>query len=404
MSIYKYRARKGPQQVVEGRLEAQSEDEAIDKISQLGYFPIHLEVDTNPIQPQTGPSVIRHSAKAKRKEVTIFIRQLAILLKSGVPILTTLTIIGEQSNSVSLKEILCSIHDAVKEGASFSSTLQWYPKVFSSLDVAMVRAGEDSGALPEALFRIADYHARQEEMISRFRTAMAYPILMGIVGFGTVVFMLVYVMPRLMNIFVSIGQDLPLPTKMLLSLSTSLRQWWPWAILMAAIVVIRQELKTKIGRRTASLFKLYLPIFGKLILKNELARFCRTLELLLHNGIPILKALEVAAPVVNNEIIRDQLREGYKVLEQGGSFGRSIKDSKLFPVFMSNLLIVGEESGKLMDALSEVATSYEHDTDEAIKVMSSLLEPLMILGMGIIVGFIVVAMLLPIFEINVMAR
>ena len=150
--------------------------------------------------------------------------------------------------------------------------------------------------------------------------------------------------------------------------------------------------------------KLSIPIFGKLTLKAELSRFSRTLALLVESGISILKAIEISIPVLENEVIKNQLAQSYKDLEQGGSFGRSLKNSKLFPLFMTNLIIVGEESGKLGEALAEVANSYEKDTDEAMKIMASLLEPLMILGMGLMVGFIVVAMLLPIFEINVMVR
>jgi len=229
---------------------------------------------------------------------------------------------------------------------------------------------------------------------------------MAIVGLATVVFMLTFVMPRLMRIFVNLGEKLPLPTRILISISQGLRQWWFWIILILAIIIllIRRQAKTKMGKLSLSIFKLHLPILGNFILKAELSRFSRTLELLIKNGIPILKAIDIAIPVLDNEVIKNQLRQSYKQLEQGGSFGRSLKNSKVFPLFMSNLITVGEESGKLDEALAEVASSYERDTDEAMRIMTSLLEPLMILGMGLIVGFIVVAMLLPIFEINVMAR
>jgi type II secretory pathway component PulF len=166
----------------------------------------------------------------------------------------------------------------------------------------------------------------------------------------------------------------------------------------------RREFRRKPAKLFLSRLQLILPLFGKLVLKSDLARFCGTLELLIKSGIPILKAIDVAVPVINNEIIREKMQESHGDLEQGGSFGKSLKNSKLLPPFVTNLIIVGEESGRLTDALSEVAASYERDTDEAIKIMTNLLEPLMILVMGLLVGFIVVAMLLPVFEINVMAR
>lgn len=404
--IYKYRAKKGPQDIVDDTIEASTEKEAIEKVSQLGLLPIHIEKVSQIIKELQTPSEAKVHGRIRSRQITIFSRQLASLLKSGVPILNSLNIIREQSENPHLKNILQSIHNAIKEGATFSSALAKYPNIFSNLYIAMIRTGEDAGNLPEVLLRIADYRTKQEEMLSRFRLALAYPFLMAIVGLATVVFMLTFVMPRLMRIFVNLGEKLPLPTRILISISQGLRQGWFWIILILAIIilVIKRQAKTKVGRLSLSIFKLHLPVLGNFILKAELSRFSRTLELLIKNGIPILKAIDIAIPVLENEVIKNQLRQSYKQLEQGGSFGKSLKNSKVFPLFMSNLITVGEESGKLDEALAEVASSYERDTDEAMRMMASLLEPLMILGMGLIVGFIVVAMLLPIFEINVMAR
>jgi type II secretory pathway component PulF len=327
-------------------------------------------------------------------------------LKSGVPILTAINIIREQSENVNFKTVLYDIYNVIKNGGTFSSALEVYPKYFSVLYIAMVRTGENSGALSSSLLRIADYRTKQEELLSRFRMALAYPILMALVGVATVVFMLTFVMPRLMGIFSNLGQNLPLPTRILLATSHGLRHWWFWIILsmVVLILLIKQQLKTKMGRFSWSILKLHIPIFGKFALKADLACFSRTLELLIKSGLPILRALQISVQVLNNEVIKEKLIKSYRDLEQGGSFGRSMKDSKLLPLFMVNLISVGEESGNLAGALGEVADSYERDTDEMIRIMSSLLEPLMILVMGLIVGFIVVAMLLPIFEINMMVK
>ncbi len=405
MPVYAYRAKKDPQNIVEGRVEGRSEKEAIEKINALGYIPVHVE-ECGVSASRDTTSFNRSVGKIRPAEVTIISRQLASLLKAGVPILAALNIISEQSENTSLKAMVRNVHDAVKEGSTFSATLMQYPQVFPPIYIAMVRVGEDSGSLPEMLLRISDYRAKQEEMFARFRMALAYPMLMAMVGVGTIIFMLTFVMPRLLNIYNNIDQRLPLPTRILISVSEGLRHWGIWIllVLIAVIFVAAQQLKSAAGRSFLSVFKLHVPVFGKFILKAELSRFCRTLELLIKSGIPILKGLEVGIPILENEVIKGKLRTSYKDLEQGGSFGRSLKNASLFPLFMTNLLIVGEESGKLDEALSEVASSYERDTDEAIKVMSSLLEPLMILGMGLIVGFIVIAMLLPIFEINVMAH
>ncbi|HDZ77299.1 MAG TPA: type II secretion system protein GspF, partial [Candidatus Omnitrophica bacterium] len=308
--------------------------------------------------------------------------------------------------SSNFKSIIVDIHNSIKEGLEFSAALNKYPKIFSNLYIAIVRTGEDTGSLDASLLRVADYRAKQEEVLSRFRMALVYPVLMGIVGVATVIFMLVFVMPRLTGIFSSMGQNLPLPTQLLIAISEGLRRWWFWIviILTAFVLTVARFVKTKSGKAHMSLIQLHFPVFGKFILKAELARFSRTLELLLKSGIDALSAIHVSIPVLDNEVLKGVIDKSCKELEHGGSFGRSLKSSKLIPAFMSNLIIVGEESGRLQESLAEVATSYERDTEEQMRVMFSLLEPLMILVIGLIVGFIVVAMLLPVFEINVMAR
>jgi type II secretory pathway component PulF len=403
MAIYKYRAKNGPTDILEGTIEAQSRSEAIEKVSRMGYLPMFMEECKSAVESKV-EVLHKPLGKVKSRDITIFSRQLASLLKSGVPILASLNIISEQSESPNLKSALRNIHNLVKEGATFSSALSQYPNMFSSLYIAMIQAGESSGVLPEVLLRIADHNTKQEELFSRFRMALAYPILMAIVGLGTIVFMLTFVIPRLMAIFINMGQSLPLPTRIVISVSQGLRQWWIWVVLLLFILIMKRQARAESAKLYLSRIKLKLPIFGKLTLKLEVSRFCRTLELLIKSGIPILRALDVSIPVVNNEIIKQLLRQSYKRLEQGGSFGKSLKDLKLFPLFMSNLIIVGEESGKLNESLAEVSSTYERETDELMKIMTNLLEPMMILVMGLIVGFMVVAMLLPVFEINLMVR
>ncbi|MCX5708835.1 MAG: type II secretion system F family protein [Candidatus Omnitrophica bacterium] len=411
MATYIYQAKKDPQNTVEGKIEAQSEREAIEKISLLGLVPISLREDNNVAAAETAVSQVmvpagKSGIRLSSREITIFSRQLASLLKSGVPILRSLVIIRDQATNQKLKSIVQNIYKEVEAGAVFSSVLAQYPRVFPALFIALIRAGEDSGALPEVLFKISDYRAKQEEVVSRFKMAMVYPALLAFVGIGTVVFMLTFVMPRLTKLYKDMGQGLPVPTKILIAISSGLAQGWVWAlvIIVALIVLIQRYSLTKAGKITKSIIQLNLPLFGSLVLKSELARFSRTLELLLRSGISILRSINVTIPVLDNEIIKSQLNASYRELEQGGSLGRSLKSSKIIPAFMTNLLIVGEETGKLDDALTEIAVSYERDTEEAIRMMASLLEPLMILVMGIVVGFIVVAMLLPIFEMNVMVR
>lgn len=421
MPIYKCRVKKGVNEVAEQRVDAASEKEAVEKLSQMGLMPLRIEEVTekdlagDPARGGAANAASTASAgrrtgagrgKVKENEVTVFTREMASLFKSGVPILTALEIIREQSENRSFQQMIGDIHDAVKDGSTFSAALGKYSRVFPSIYIAMIKTGENSGALPEVLLSIADFRRKQQEMASRFRMALAYPALMGMVGLGTIIFMFTYVIPRLTKIYVNLGEALPLPTRILLATSGLLRKGWPVIILVlvVCIFVFRRQISTAAGKKAWNQFVLRLPLLGKFIVKAELARFCRTFGLLIKSGVPILSALNIAVPVLENEVIKDQISQSYQDLERGGTLGKTLKNSPMIPLFMSNLIRVGEESGKLQDALEEVANSYERDTDESIRIMSSLLEPLMILVMGLVTGFIVIAMLLPIFDINTMMK
>ncbi|MCK5392980.1 MAG: type II secretion system F family protein [Candidatus Omnitrophica bacterium] len=401
MTLYRYRAKNGTEGIIEGKIEANSEKDAIEKLSQMGYLPLKVKADFESDKPsETKHKEIR--GRIKFNQVTIITRQLASLLKSGLPILKSLDILKEQSENTKLKKILDDIYDVIRNGESFSFALAKYPKIFSTLYVGMINVGENSGNLPKVLLSISEYRTKQEALISRLRMALVYPLIVALLGVATVIFMLTFVIPRLAHIFNDSSQSLPIPTQIIMSISHGLRQWWYWIILglVISISLIKKFLKTDKGKLFLSKLKINLPLLGKLFIKAELLSFCATLELLIKGGIPILKALNVAIPVLSNQLIKNQLRISYKELEQGGSFGVSLKKSKLFPIFMSNLILIGEESGKLDESLGEVAVNYERDTDEMVKVISTMIEPIIIVVMGVVVGFIVMAMLLPIFEIN----
>ena len=404
MPLFKYIAKDGPKSVT-GTVDAQSKGDAVEKINQLGYLPVRVEPQADDQMAQESASRHIFAPKVKSKDVTIFSRQLASFVKAGVPILRGLSIISEQSENPAFRNVLDDVRSQIKEGESFSDTLKRHPKIFPPIYVAMVNSGESSGNLHEVLLRIADHRQKQEAIISRVRSALAYPILMVLVGGGTIFFMLTFVMPRLMRIFTRLDQELPAPTQFLIGLSTALQHGWVYLLLgiVGVIILIKRGANTKVQKAFMSRLMLKIPIFGTFVHKSQLAQFSRTMELLIQSSIPILKAIKIAIPILGNTVIQDELSKSYKDLEEGSSFGKSLEQSKLFPKFMTSLIIVGEESGKMDDALGEVASTYERDTDEAIKVMTSLLEPILILVMGLIVGFIVIAMLLPIFEINMMA-
>ena len=419
MATYKYRAKEHSGGTVEGLIEAATEDEAIEKVSRLGYVPVSLSLtkDEKKKDSKEKPSGIAQessgkpkaslklSGKIKGKEITAFGRQLASLLRSGVPILRALGVISEQSENPAFKDMMEKIYNDVKEGAPFSQTLGKFSSFFPPLYVALVAAGEFSGNLDQSLLRITEYRQKQEELISRIRSALIYPALMALTGIGTIIFMLVFVMPRLLGIFSRLGGELPLPTRILIQISDGARNPWVWGVAIAVVLLGTLQLRRK-KKPSAVLSRLILgiPILGPFILKVEVARFARTMELLIKSGVSVIEAIQTAAPVVNNTVLKADLLLCLQGIKEGGSFGKGLKKSKRFPGFMINLISVGEESGKLDEALEEIANFYERESDEATRIVTSLLEPLMILSMGLVVGFIVIAMLLPMFEINMMVR
>jgi len=415
MPTFRYRAKEQDGKTVEGVLEALTEEEAYEQVNRLGYLPVRIEElaqaakkqrpEENKVSTPSAPS-FTFSTRIKSKEITAFGRQLSSLIRAGVPILNAIGIIADQSESAKFKDTLKRIYEDLKNGAPFSQALGQFPHLFSPLYLALVSAGETSGMLDQTLLSITDHRQKQEEILSRIKTAMIYPLLMALTGIGTIIFMLTFVMPRLMGIFSSLGGNLPLPTRILLQLSAVFRTPWIPVLLSAFGLLALSQLRKKSGSDNKKLgaFLLKIPVFGALSLKAQVARFTRTLELLIKSGIPVIRAIETTKPLVDNALLRNDLDRCLADLKQGGSFGASLRQSKNFPIFMTNLIAVGEESGRLDGALGEIATFYERETDEMIKIMTSLLEPLMILVMGLVIGFMVIAMLLPMFELNMIVR
>ncbi len=402
MAIYYYRAKTDPQTVVEGEIEASNKESALKKIEEMGYFPVRLEEKVLKDIPSKRVLFKRVSFRT----ITVFTRQIAILIKAGVPILRALEIISHQMQNSYFKRVVLKLHSEIKEGQSFSSALAKFPMVFSNFYTSMVKAGEDSGKLEEVLLRIANYRQKQADIFSKVKIALVYPIIMLLVGVGTVIFMLSFVVPRLMNIFSELGSQLPLPTRILISLSTLLKEKWPLIVISLCVfllIYLRQR-KRKEVRVFLSILKLRIPVLKDFVFKKDIALLSRTLEILIKSGIPILRGLNLVIPILNNEVIKSEFLKSIKELEDGASLGTSLGQSKMFPPFVTSLISIGEESGRLDETLGELATIYEEELEEGTKVFTTVLEPIMILFIGSIVGFIVLAMLLPIFQINIMVR
>jgi len=405
MARFIYKAKRGPAEVKEGKIEAENQNQAAAKLSSMGLFVLSVEEETVAfIKRSKGRFLFFKSIPLR--DLGNFTRQLSNLLDSGLTMLNGLSVLMDQSENPHLRHTIGLIRDDVKGGATFSAALAKYPKVFSVLYVSMVASGEISGSLEEVLRRLSDFMEKDEESTSKVRASMAYPALMAFVGFITIFVLLSFVAPRLTAIFIDLGQALPLPTKILIGVSSLFARFWALIIIaiIIAITVFKRWLKTVSGKTVFDTIKLKIPLIGSFIQKVEIARFGRTLGTLIENGVPIIRALSVAAGTLGNTLIRQDIEGARKGIVEGASLSESIKKSKYFPAMVTNMIAVGEESGTLERSLFKIADAYDTEIERTIKTITSLLEPGLILFMGMVVGFIVIAMLLPIFHLNLMIR
>lgn len=402
MAKFLYKAKEGPDRVIEGTMEAESREQVLDRLQAMGYFPVSIREET-PAQEKAFAFI--GEARIRRNDLAIFTRQLSDLLDSGITLFKALHLIEEQTENFPMRQLISTLATEIKEGRRFSETLTRFPGVFSRLYVALVRAGEVGGMLERVLAGLADYLEREQEMYAKVRAALAYPLLMLAVGLATIFILMSFVIPRLVAMFKGLGQSLPLPTLILINISSFLQHFW-WLILAVFVLIffgIDRRAKTKEGKLFFDQLKLKLPLFGELMKKSEIARFGRTLSTLLGNGVPMLVSLDTVVPVVNNALIQKEVERMFNEVRDGSSLSKTIAKSPYFPPLVANMIAVGEEGGVLERSLLKVSESYEREVERIVKVITSLIEPIMILAMGSIVGFIVISMLLPIFQINLVA-
>ena len=402
MPSYIYKAKKDALNSISGQINAQNEDDALEMIHQLGLIPVSIE-ESN--AEGVLFSDIRE-VKIKDKELYLFSKQLANLLKSGVSLLKALEVLSEQTKSVYFSRVLNEISIGVKSGRTFSACLSDYPAIFSALFVAMVRAGEEMGKLRQMLNSVADFLKAQEEFSSKVRSAMVYPVFMLVIGISTVIFILTFVMPKMSVIFMDAGQSLPLPTRIVMAISHFFKAFGAGSAIAGVIgfLAFNRWRSTLQGSILIGQFLLNLPLIRPLVLKVDLARFTRTMSLLLESGLTIIRSIEMAVPTMHNPQLKMDLFTCIQGLSAGENLGQCLSKSSLIPPMMVQLITVGEESGNLQESLKDIAESYEADINETTKLITTVLEPAMILVVGAVVGLIVFAMLLPIFSMDLMAH
>lgn len=401
MPVFIYKAKAGPGKIKEGSIVAESKEAVISELVRDGYFPISVSEEAKP-----KPRLISPKTRISQKDVGVFTRQLADLLLGGLTLYQALDTLVKQTGNRSFSHLIMEARDEIKEGNSLSDTLQKYPKVFSPLYINMVRSGESSGALETVLVRLAEFSEKEQELRARVKGALLYPLFLASFGVVTIIVLVTFVVPRLGAVFSDFGQELPLPTRILIGISHFIGSWW-WLILViiiSAVFIIKQQQRTKEGRLLFDKWKLQLPLTGRLILTGELARFSRTLSTLLESGIPVLRALEIVTNIVDNSVIRKELSGVYTAISKGASLGSSLEKISYFPILMTNMIKVGEKGGMIEKSLVKIAETYDREIDKATSTFTTLLEPILILTLGLVVGVIVVSMLLPIFNINLAVK
>ena len=405
MATYNYVAKDALGKVITGTSEAENEQILVRRLREKGYWvqKVNAARAAAPRQAQaeSGSSLALFS-RVSGRDLAIFCRQFATMIDAGVSLVRCLAVLEEQSGSARLRQIIREIQAAVESGETLSRALTRWPRVFSRLFVGLVRAGEVGGVLDETLNRLATFMEENERLRRKVKSAMTYPAL--VLAFATIVVigLVTFILPQFVKVFVDLGIDenLPKPTQVLIQISDFLTTKWYMLIggLLLFFVVFSQYTHTRIGKRHWDWVRLKVPIFGKLNHKIAIARFSRTLSTLLQSGVPILQALETVAGAVDNEIIGDAVMAARAAIREGEQIGDPLQRSGMFPPMVVQMVAIGEETGSLDAMLSKIADFYETEVDATLASLTAAIEPLLIVCLGFVVGFIVISMFMPLMH------
>lgn len=408
MPVFEYTALDAKGKSTSGIIDADGLPAARQKLRASGKFPvsIHEAQESRARKAEPVFSLRGRFTRVSPADVAMITRQLATLIGAGFPLVSALDALLPQTKSIGLKRTLARIKDLIVEGNSFAHTLGRFGGVFPPIYVNMVKAGETSGTLEIVLERLADITEKQQALANRIKASLAYPVFMLCFGSVVLFILLAYIVPSITSIFTDMKQVLPAPTRALIFLSGFFKQYW-WALLIltfAAVLGARQFRKTDGGRRWTDRAILRMPLFGNLARKLAVARFSRTLGSLLENGVTVLVALDIVKNIVGNVQIADTVGQAATEVGQGKSLWLSLSEGQAFPMLAVQMIQVGEQSGELEKMLYKIADVFENEVETTILRLTSYLEPVMILVMGCIVGFIVLSICLPIFEMNQLIR
>jgi type IV pilus assembly protein PilC len=399
MATFKYAVRDKAGKAVEGVLDGDNKDAVSAKLRSMGYVIVSLEQQGGAL---ASLSSITFGTGVKPKDITIFARQFATMIGAGLSLTKCLSILGQQTESPALRVIITQIGKDVESGQSLSDAMSKHSKVFPPIFVNMVRSGETGGVLDEVLNRVADHFEREEMIKGRIKSAMTYPIAMGALVLLVLIAMLVFVVPTFQTMFASMGGELPLPTRILVGISEGARGLpglFTVIGVIAFVVAFRWWRGTENGRYTWDSIKLRMPVFGKLIRKMALSRFTRTFGTLVAAGVPILSALDIVGSTSGNEVIHRAVRKVRSAIKEGETIAKPLGENPIFPAMVVQMISVGEETGALDAMLAKVAEFYDEEVTAGVDGITSLIEPLMMATLGLVVGGVVIALYMPMFEV-----
>jgi type IV pilus assembly protein PilC len=396
---FQYKVKDKGGKLVEGSLEAENAQLVASKLRSMGYVPIE-------IQQQGGVNVHKELKipgldRIKLKDVAVFSRQFATMINSGLSLLRSLYILAEQTESKPLAEIVNQVRIDVERGSSLSQALAKHPKAFNRLYVSMVRAGEIGGALDSVLLRLADTIEKQVELRRKVKSAMTYPTVVAALVLVIVTAMLLFVIPMFESIYKELGGSLPAPTQLLINISKICRKFW-YVIFIAEIgaaFFFRRWINSEEGRKQWDAAKLKFPVFGKLVRKTALARFSRTLAALVRSGVPILESLDIVAETAGNHVVAEAVRDTQAAVKRGDPLSKRLEVHPVFPPMVVQMMAVGEETGALDEMLDKIADFYDQEVEATVDALTSLIEPILIVVMGVCVGGMIISLYLPMFNV-----
>ncbi len=400
MPTFQYKAKTQKGELITGTLAAGDRRTALQELGRMGYFPLTVDVR----EAQAGPQDFsqRFHGRITKRDVLMFNQQLSSLLRSGMSLSEALSVLERRTQKKAFRSVLSSLYADIVQGETLSSGLTKYPKLFSKFHVNLIKAGEASGTLDEVLDRLTIYYRQSAEVREKITGALIYPAVVGLACIVAVIFLMTFMVPKFATMFKEMRTTMPLPTRILIFASDAfLSYWWVGVTLVVvAVIVYQQRVRTAEGRLSIDGLKLRIPVFGNILKAGAFSQFARTLATLLENGVPVLNALQIVEDTMTNRVIANEIREARTRVTDGTSISQPLAKGKIFPPLLIDMLAVGEESGEVIPSLKNIADMYEQELAQTLKVFTTLLEPAIILFMASIVGLIVAGVLLAVFDLT----